>query len=1371
MAQHAFLDLRGRSVYQQLVGSGCGVLLGAVLFFASFLLLFWNEGRAVRSDRGLREGARSVLPVSDPSRVDPANEGKLVHLTGRADTEEVLADATFGVSEKAIRLARVVEMFQWIEKQEQITTGRTPDFDPETATKYTYRMDWSERLIDSRPFAEEGHTNPPAMRYPGETWTAREVRLGGYVLSPALVSEIGGAEKRPIGKALLEKVPGELRQQLQVRDDSFYLPQTPHQTDQQIGDLRITYQVIRPAEVSILARQVKDSFEPYTTSNGTPVFRLTMGEQSAAAMFETLAAENTELTWGLRLVGFLLMALGIALCFQPVVAAADLVPFLGNLVGGGVLLFAAGMAFLLTLCTIAVAWMTYRPVVAVPLLGVAAVGAYGLYRLGRTGRGDRAPGRRRRKRRPRFDDAAPELPPARRAGDPPSAPVGAAFRPRAPGAPPSYEKEETMSSSPKRRKKKAGKKRRSVPVLVLAVAGAAVLVLVLSCAGIAWWHYASAARRLADTAELADPARQPDLEPKAVVGFYLHAKNPKCRILVGQEGDIKIEEIDRVFNGQGEGQYTIHGHTLTVKGAGSTIINDESFGDDAVLRVMGSRLIHPKIGAFVKQPSPWTAVKEPEKPLAELRGAGPCGTAALLVLAGKDGAPVRATAVSADGSTVVGSTVAPGQPQRPVRWTKKSGFIDLHWPETGLFGSGVARAVSSDGSVVVGDAYVPSWDGEAARFTELGTLWLVPRKERKATGSGIRFLVAGSRQSTAYAVSADGAVVAGCTTTPSGLQAFRWTQAAGRVGLETRAGPNNQNQSEARGLSSDGAVVVGLFGDLRGAAEPASGDPIRAFFGDLRGAAEPTGRDTIRAFRWAQAGGMKELAAAPENNGFVPLAALAVSADGKVVVGVGKHDGAAPPAPGAVPLAPPGLGGVPVAPAVREAFRWTEAGGAVPLGDLPDGDGTSAAEAVAADGSVAGGWSAGHGTDRRAVLWEAATGMHDLQAALVHDYGLNLDGWKLQAVHGISADGRTLVGTAVQAGDLARQQADAWKTWIATLTPSGKELFSRETVIPRAIPRKEATAPPPSLRLTSSGPSALKGHRSPVWSLAFAPDGKTLATGGKDGVVKVWEVATAKEQASFDKNPFSAKALAFSPDGRLLAVCGGDIDNLAAPGKVKLWDVVSRKEGARVEGHAGMVNAAAFAPDGQTLATGSFDGTVKVWDVKTGKELRSLPHPPGGVTSLAISANGSPLAAGLGTGPVRLWEGRPPGSERSTLKGDPSVVNALAFTRDGRTLAAGCSDRSVRLWDTLTGELRATLKGHAGPVVSVDYSPDGKLLASGCTDGTVKLWDAGTGRERGTFTHLPWNTAVTFRAADKLLIATGSEEGTVSVWKVDVTAD
>jgi Transmembrane protein 43 len=373
-------------------GSGGATILGIVLVIGSFPLLYWNERRAIQSEVALGEEDSSVHSVSDPSQVSPANEGKLVHVTGRAATEDVLSDAEFGISEQAIYLERVSQIYQWHESA-QLTRDRTPvlpDSNNSLQRQFTfddlYWKAWSLEPVTSDHFVflmsvhttpRVSHKNPAVSPFwrAGHVWNAREVRLGGYNLPPALVSQIDARERIPASAALLDRVPAALRKQLQIWEGSFdngpgtpclYLPQDPSQSKVQIGDIRFTFRVIRPAVVSILARQVNRSFAPFAASNGAQLFRLAMGEQSASSMFDIQHAESSSSAWGLRVVGFVLMCFGLVICLQN---TAD-----------NVVLTPAAIAFLLTLCTIAAAWITYRPFVASSLFAAAAVGAYGLCR-------------------------------------------------------------------------------------------------------------------------------------------------------------------------------------------------------------------------------------------------------------------------------------------------------------------------------------------------------------------------------------------------------------------------------------------------------------------------------------------------------------------------------------------------------------------------------------------------------------------------------------------------------------------------------------------------------------------------------------------------------------------------------------------------------------------------------------------------------------------------------------------------------------------------------------------------------------------------------------------------------------------------------
>jgi hypothetical protein len=367
---------------------GRGTILGILLLIGSFPLLYWNEGRTIQSKVALGEEASGVHSVTDSSQVNPANEGKLVHVTGRATTEEVLSDAEFGISEQAIRLERLAQIYQWegaTSDPAKLARGSSPSgagvplWGPNRQFEINrlYSKVWSLRPRASDHFTyPEGHQNPPVTPFwrAGQVWIAKkEVRLGGYILPPALVSQIE-REQIPASPALLDRVPGELRKHLTIREGWFYLAQDPSQSHPQIGDVRFSFRAIRPAVVSILARQAGNSFEPFTASNGTEVFRLIMGEQSAGSMFGIQQAESTAHTWGIRGFGFSLMFLGMTLCLQAMDVWGLVLP--------------AGMAFVATLCTIAAAWMTHRPFVAWSLLAVAAVvAAFGLLRLVISGRG------------------------------------------------------------------------------------------------------------------------------------------------------------------------------------------------------------------------------------------------------------------------------------------------------------------------------------------------------------------------------------------------------------------------------------------------------------------------------------------------------------------------------------------------------------------------------------------------------------------------------------------------------------------------------------------------------------------------------------------------------------------------------------------------------------------------------------------------------------------------------------------------------------------------------------------------------------------------------------------------------------------------
>ncbi len=236
------------------------------------------------------------------------------------------------------------------------------------------------------------------------------------------------------------------------------------------------------------------------------------------------------------------------------------------------------------------------------------------------------------------------------------------------------------------------------------------------------------------------------------------------------------------------------------------------------------------------------------------------------------------------------------------------------------------------------------------------------------------------------------------------------------------------------------------------------------------------------------------------------------------------------------------------------------------------------------------------------------------------------------------------------------------------------------------------------------------------YSVSFSSDSKTIASAGKHGGTRLWDVATQTKTGTLDIG--AVNSVVFSPDGRTLASASGSYFYNVL---VSLWDVATQTEIGRHWEHIGAVNSVVFSPDGRILASaGSIDATVRLWDVDTWTEIAILRGHTGWVNSVSFSPDGKTIVSGSNDRTVRLWDVGTR-TEISTLEGHTEKVNSVSFSPDGHILASGSSDNTVRLWDTRVEIGR--LEGHTAAVNSVDFSPDGRILASGSDDGTVLLWD------------------------------------------------
>lgn len=364
----SFTETSSESIFGRLGNAIKGVLFGIVLIPSAVVLLSWNEGRAVKTAASLKEGAAAVVSVSADA-IQPANEGKLIHLSGEAKTQDTVTDPMFQINRNAIRLTRKVEMYQWTEKKDQKTQKKLGG-GSETQTTYTYTKKWSDEIIDSSGFKEtKGHENPTSMMANSSTVTAANVTLGAFKLPSKIIGQMKGDTPFSPASAEASELPVELRTKVKLVGDAFYHGADP--ASAAIGDQRITFTELKPARFSILARQTANTLDTYPTKAGREIERVESGDVTAAQMFDHAKSENTLLTWGLRLLGLILMTLGISLILSPIATLADVIPLLGDIVGMGTGIAALIMASFISLVVVAVSWFAVRPWLSVALVAVA----------------------------------------------------------------------------------------------------------------------------------------------------------------------------------------------------------------------------------------------------------------------------------------------------------------------------------------------------------------------------------------------------------------------------------------------------------------------------------------------------------------------------------------------------------------------------------------------------------------------------------------------------------------------------------------------------------------------------------------------------------------------------------------------------------------------------------------------------------------------------------------------------------------------------------------------------------------------------------------------------------------------------------------
>ncbi|MBQ4367655.1 MAG: TMEM43 family protein, partial [Muribaculaceae bacterium] len=403
----AYQTVTTRSYGQRVGDSFKGIGAGFLMFIAGTVLLWWNEGRTVKTDDMLNEAQANTEIVESVAKINPDLEGKLIHATAKAETTDSISDPEYPVGGVAINIRRTVEYYQWVEhekteKRDKLGGGE------ETIHTYTYEKKWVSSPVNSSTFADPAYQGRNTVRKEVEDNVVynENVTFGAYKLPQFFVSSISGS------KPAMLQVPGntnvshdaldaaadsasadQAADQAEDAADGRVLAQTEtpvtgsvqykdyvvngnmvyygDPTATQIGDVRITFTRVDPAVVSILGRVQGETFSEYVAKNGKKFSRLEMGTKSSDEMYQSAHDENDMIKWALRILGILLVVGGLKGIFGILTTLLKVVPFLASIMNFGVGLICWVLGLTWSFIVIGVAWLFYRPVAGIIMLALA----------------------------------------------------------------------------------------------------------------------------------------------------------------------------------------------------------------------------------------------------------------------------------------------------------------------------------------------------------------------------------------------------------------------------------------------------------------------------------------------------------------------------------------------------------------------------------------------------------------------------------------------------------------------------------------------------------------------------------------------------------------------------------------------------------------------------------------------------------------------------------------------------------------------------------------------------------------------------------------------------------------------------------------
>lgn len=403
-----------------------GIGTGIVMFLLGTALLWWNEGRAVKTAKALEEAQGNAIHVENVDEVDPSLNGQLIHATAQTKVEDTLNDPEFGFSAQVIKIDRDVEYYQYEEYTESETKDKLGG-SQETTTTYLYRKAWRSQPVNSEEFEDPAYRgkNMTLMNFEDYSATAENVTFGGYRLNASQIAGLTGytpvkldiedsnlkawnneianmlegtaaklvEENAQLAASLEEAAdstasdsaaaPVEINDNrykyVHVSNNVVYFGKNP--SSPQIGDVRVTLRQVKPGLASVLAVVNGDTFESYIAKNGNTVSMIRTGNVSMERMFKQAEETNTVWLWVCRIIGIMIVCGGLKGVFNILSTILKVVPFLASIMNWGVNLICNIIGIAWSLLVIAIAWLFYRPLLAIGILAViAAIVGFFVYR-------------------------------------------------------------------------------------------------------------------------------------------------------------------------------------------------------------------------------------------------------------------------------------------------------------------------------------------------------------------------------------------------------------------------------------------------------------------------------------------------------------------------------------------------------------------------------------------------------------------------------------------------------------------------------------------------------------------------------------------------------------------------------------------------------------------------------------------------------------------------------------------------------------------------------------------------------------------------------------------------------------------------------